>query len=75
MKHTNLEGLLKVIMYAAESPLGLAPMFYHIKYNNQDILFTESGALNTVLSVTLYKIKNLQANGLNLRDYLVNIVL
>jgi hypothetical protein len=64
LKHTNLEDLL----YAAESPLGLAPMFYHIKYNNQDILFTESGALNTVLSVTLYKTKNLQANGLNLRD-------
>jgi hypothetical protein len=50
LKHRNLEDLLKVILYAAESPLGLAPMLYHIKYNNQDILFTESGALNTVIS-------------------------
>ena len=49
LKHTNLEDLLKVILYAAESALGLAPMLYHIKYNNQDIIFTESGALNTVI--------------------------
>jgi hypothetical protein len=49
LKHTNLEDLLKVILYAAESPLGLTPMLYHIKYNNQDIIFTESGALNTVV--------------------------
>jgi hypothetical protein len=49
LKHINLDDMLKVILYAAESPLGLAPMLYHIKYNNQDILFTESGALNTVV--------------------------
>jgi hypothetical protein len=49
LKHTNLDDILKVILYAAESPLGLAPMLYHIKYNDQDILFTESGALNTVI--------------------------
>jgi len=37
-------------MYAAESPLGLAPMLYHVKHGNQDILFIESGSLNTVIN-------------------------
>jgi hypothetical protein len=49
LKHTNLDDMLKVILYAAESPLGLAPMLYHIKYNNQDIVFTESGVLSPVV--------------------------
>jgi hypothetical protein len=49
LKHTNLGDILKVILYAAESPLGLVPMLYHIKYGNKDILFTVSGALGTVI--------------------------
>jgi hypothetical protein len=49
LKHTNLGDILKVILYAAESPLGLVPMLYHIKYGNKDILFTVSGALGTII--------------------------
>jgi hypothetical protein len=49
LKHTKLEDMLKVILLAAESPLGIAVMLYHIKYNNKNILFTASGALGTVV--------------------------
>lgn len=33
----------------AESPLDIAVMLYHIKYNDKDILFTASEALGTVV--------------------------
>jgi hypothetical protein len=49
LKHAKLGDMLKVILLAAESPLGIAVMIYHIKYNNNDILFTASGALGTVV--------------------------
>jgi hypothetical protein len=49
LKHTKLEDMLKVILLAAESPLGIAVMLYHIKYNDKNILFTASGALGTVV--------------------------
>ena len=49
LKHANLEDMLKVILLAAESPLGIAVMLYHIKYNDKNILFTASGALGTVV--------------------------
>jgi hypothetical protein len=50
LKYQDLEDMLKVILYAAESPLGSSPMLYHIKYNNNnDILFIESGVLTPVI--------------------------
>jgi hypothetical protein len=49
LKYTKLDDMLKVILYAAESPLGLALMLYHIKCDNKDILFTASGALGTII--------------------------
>lgn len=49
LKHAKLEDMLKVLLLAAESPLGIAVMLYRIKYNNKDILFTASGALGTVV--------------------------
>jgi hypothetical protein len=49
LKHAKLDDMLKVILLAAESPLGIAVMIYHIKDNNNDILFTASGALGTVV--------------------------
>jgi hypothetical protein len=42
--------MLKVILYAAESPLGLVPMLYHVRYNNKNILFIESGVLTPVIN-------------------------
>jgi hypothetical protein len=50
LKYQDLEDMLKVILYAAESPLGSSPMLYHIKYNNNDILFIESGVLTPVIN-------------------------
>jgi hypothetical protein len=49
LKHANLADMLKVILLAAESPLGIAVMLYLIKYKDKDILFTASGALGTVV--------------------------
>jgi hypothetical protein len=49
LKYRSLDDMLKVILYAAESPLGLSPMLYHVKDNNRDLLFIESSALNTVI--------------------------
>jgi hypothetical protein len=50
LKYQDLEDMLKVILYAAESPLGSSPMLYHIKSaNNKDILFIESGVLTPVI--------------------------
>jgi hypothetical protein len=49
LRYQDLEDMLKVILYAAESPLGSSPMLYHIKSDNKDILFIESGVLTPVI--------------------------
>jgi len=49
LKYRNLEDMLKIIVYAAQSPIGLTPMLYHIRHNNHEILFIESGSLNPVV--------------------------
>src|SRR5215207_4333766 len=49
LKYQNLADMLKVILYAAESPLGSSPMLYRIKSDNRDILFIESGILTPVV--------------------------
>ena len=49
LKYQNLADMLKVILYAAESPLGSSPMLYRIKSDNRDILFIESGMLTSVV--------------------------
>jgi hypothetical protein len=53
LKYQNLADMLKLILYAAESPLGLSPMLYYIKYNEKDILFIESGVLTPVINYTV----------------------
>jgi hypothetical protein len=49
LKYQNLADMLKVILYAAESPLGSSPMLYHIKSDSRDILFIESGIVAPVV--------------------------
>ena len=44
LKYETLEDILKVIVYSAQSALGLTPMLYYINYNNQQILFILTGA-------------------------------
>jgi hypothetical protein len=49
LKYQKMDDMLKVILFAAESPLGSSPMLYHINYNNQNILFIEAGVLSPVV--------------------------
>jgi hypothetical protein len=48
LKYETLEDMLKVILYSAQSALGLTPMLYQINYNNQQILFIQTGAVGAV---------------------------
>jgi hypothetical protein len=45
LKYKNLNDMLKVILFSSQSALGLTPMLYHIKYQEKQILFIETGAL------------------------------
>jgi hypothetical protein len=56
LKYKNLEDMLKVIIYSAQSALGLTPMLYHINYDNQQILFIYTGAVGSV--IVHYNIQN-----------------
>ena len=49
LKFQNLADMFKVILYAQESPLGSSPMLYHIRSDNRNILFIESGILAPVV--------------------------
>ena len=49
LKYKNLNDMLKVILFSSQSALGLTPMLYHIKYNEKEILFIETGALGGAL--------------------------
>src|SRR5215211_4815324 len=45
LKYQNLEDLLKVIIYSAQSMLGVIPMLYYIHYNSKHVLFRQTGAV------------------------------
>jgi hypothetical protein len=49
LKYKTLEDMLKVILFSAQSALGLTPMLYHINYNNQEILFIQTGMVGGVI--------------------------
>ena len=44
LKYKNLEDMLKVILFASQSPIGMVPML-----KDKEILFIETGAVNTVI--------------------------
>jgi len=48
LKYQNLEDMLKVIIYSAQSMLGMIPMLYYIRYNGKHILFIQTGAVGGV---------------------------
>ena len=48
LKYQSLEDLLKVILYSSQSMLGVIPMLYHIVYNNQHIIFIQTGAVGGI---------------------------
>jgi hypothetical protein len=45
MKYKNYDDILKVILYSSQSVLGVVPLIYHINYNNQDVIFLQTGAV------------------------------
>jgi hypothetical protein len=47
LKYKSLEDVLKVIVYSAQSAIGLTPMLYHIGYENQQIIFIITGAIGS----------------------------
>jgi len=49
LKYKNLEDMLKVILFASQSPIGMVPMLYHINFKDKEVLFIETGAVNTVI--------------------------
>jgi hypothetical protein len=49
LKYRTLKDMLKIILFAAQSALGIIPMLYHITYNNQQILFLQTGAVGGVV--------------------------
>ena len=53
LEYQNLGDILKVILYAAESPLGSSPMLYHIKSSDKDVLFIESGVLTPIINYVI----------------------
>lgn len=48
LKYENLEDMLKVIIYSAQSMLGVIPMLYHISHGGRNILFLQTGAVGGV---------------------------
>jgi len=45
LEYKNLEDMLKVIIYSAQSMLGVIPMLYHINQDGRNILFIQTGAI------------------------------
>jgi hypothetical protein len=48
LNYQTLEDMLKVIIYSAQSMLGIVPMLYHINYNAKHVLFLQTGAVGGV---------------------------
>jgi hypothetical protein len=56
LKYKSLEDMLKIIIYSSQSMLGTIPMLYHINYNNQQILFMQTGVAVGGGAVTIHYI-------------------
>jgi len=48
LKYQNLQDMLKVIIYSAQSMLGVVPMLYHINHDGRQVLFLQTGAVGGV---------------------------
>ena len=56
LKYKNLEDMLKIIIYSSQSMLGNIPMLYHIIYNNQHIIFSQTAGAVGSGAVTIHYI-------------------
>lgn len=45
LKYKNYDDLLKVILYSAQSVLGVVPLLYHINSNSQNVTFIQTGGV------------------------------
>jgi hypothetical protein len=48
LKYQNLEDMLKVIIYSAQSMLGVIPMLYYLNYNSKHVFFIQTGTVGGV---------------------------
>jgi hypothetical protein len=48
LKYQDLEDMLKVIIYSAQSMLGVIPMLYYINQDRKHILFIQTGAVGGI---------------------------
>lgn len=48
LKYQDLEDMLKVIIYSAQSMLGVIPMLYHISHGAKHVLFIQTGTVGGV---------------------------
>lgn len=48
LKYVSLEDMLKVIIYSAQSMLGVVPSLYHITHAGKNILFIQTGTVGGV---------------------------
>lgn len=56
LRYQNLEDMLKVIIYSAQSMLGVVPMLYYIVVAGKHILFIQTGAFGS--STVHYVLQN-----------------
>lgn len=49
LRYKNLEDMLKVILFSAQSPLGLVPLLYHIDTTKMQVLFIQTGTVGGVM--------------------------
>lgn len=47
LRYKSYEDLLKVILYSSQSVLGVVPLIYHLNYQNQNIVFIQTGSVGT----------------------------
>lgn len=47
LKYEELGDMLKVIIYSAQSMLGVVPTLYYISYNGKNVLFIQTGAIGS----------------------------
>lgn len=45
LKYEELDDMLKVIIYSAQSMLGVMPMLYYINHGNKHVLFIQTGTI------------------------------
>ena len=67
LKYKNYDDLLKVILYSSQSMLGVVPLLYHLKYNNQNIIFIQTGAVGGIVIHYLVSKENLTKKFIELK--------